>query len=54
MALQFDRLLQQDDEPIARLGDGRRNGEIPIAVEGRAYGVELFVRRLRTQGLFGG
>ena len=28
-------------------------GEIPIAVEGRAYGVELFVRRLRTQGLFG-
>ena len=29
------------------------SGEIPIAVEGRAYGVEFFVRRLRTQGLFG-
>ena len=29
------------------------SGEIPIAVEGRAYGVELFIRRARARGLFG-
>lgn len=29
------------------------NGDVPVAVDGRAYGIECMVRRARAQGIFG-